>query len=92
MIEILMAAAPMTLVLGEPVEDLVKQADVHLATCRDIVADNPRGAPEDWSVELGRRIGEDASEELGGAEMVMYRRELVVACYAYWTGLLNARR
>ena len=92
MIGIFVAATPMALLLGEPTEDLVRQADVHLATCRDIVADNPRGTPEDWSIELGRRIGEDATEELGGAEMVIYRRELLVACYAYWTGLLNTRR
>lgn len=92
MIWILMASAPAALLLGEPVADFVKQADVHLITCRDIVADSPRGTMEDWAAELARRVEEDAKEEPGGAEMVIYRRELTVACYAYWNGLLNAHR
>lgn len=78
-------AASVVLALGEPPEAAMRQAEAHMVTCRDIVADDPRGGVERWMAELGRRVAEDAREEGGGAAGVAYRRELVMTCYGYWS-------
>lgn len=80
-------AASVVLALGEPPEAAMRQAEAHMVTCRDIVADDPRGGVERWMIELGRRVAQDVREGAGGAAGVAYRRELVMTCYGYWRAL-----